>query len=303
MKNAVKVLIFVVAVVLIGAVSVLIFLNHSATDFSYADGAKSDTLQVNEYIGSDKEVVIPEKYKGKTVTAVAAEMFLRSDITSIEIPDTVTEIEAKAFYECAELETVILGDGIKTIGESAFINCKKLRSIRLPASLESIGGAAFYGCENLSFEIDEGADFVVEDGVLYNKDKTTVYWVSQNKDLSAFNFPSTVNTFLSYALAGHKELVSFTVPVGVKCIPDSMFLYCENLETVVIPDSVTSIGEAVFLGDIKLREITVPKSVTSIGKNNFPVSSKSENFVLKVYENSSAYYYAQSNDINFEIIK
>ena len=169
---------------------------------------------------------------------------------------------------------------------SAFINCKNLKSIRLPASLETIGSAAFYGCENLTFEIAEGADFVFEDGVLYNKNKTEVIWVSGKKDLSKFTFPSSVRAFLPYALAGHAELVSFTIPDGV----------------THIPDSVKTMGEAVFLGDDNLKEITLPKTMETIGKNNFPVKKSSDKFVLKVYENSSAHFYAQENDINFEVI-
>lgn len=304
MKNAVKVLIFVVAVVLIAAGSVFAYLGfNKPSDFNFADGAKSDTIQVNEYSGSEKEIVIPEKYKGKTVTSLAAETFLRSDIVSVELPDTLTVIEEKAFYECDELVSVKISENIKSIGDSAFINCKNLKSIRLPASLETIGSAAFYGCENLTFEIAEGADFVFEDGVLYNKNKTEVIWVSGKKDLSKFTFPSSVRAFLPYALAGHAELVSFTIPDGVTHIPDSMFLYCQNLETVAIPDSVKTMGEAVFLGDDNLKEITLPKTMETIGKNNFPVKKSSDKFVLKVYENSSAHFYAQENDINFEVIK
>lgn len=304
MKNAVKVLIFVVSVVLIVAGSVFAYINlNKPDDFAYADGAKNDTVEINQYNGDDKDVVIPEKSNGKAVTAVAAETFLRSDITSVEIPDTVTVIEEKAFYECEDLVSVKISENITEIGDAAFINCKNLKSIRLPASLKTIGSAAFYGCESLTFEIAEGADFVYEDGVLYNKAKTDVIWVSGQKDLSKFTFPASVKAFQPYALAGHTELVSFTIPHGVTSIPDCMFLYCQNLETVTIPSTVTSIGTTVFLGDENLKEVTVPQSVKTIGKNNFPVKSASDEFVLKVYENSSAYFYAQENDINFKIVK
>ncbi len=303
MKNAIKVLIFVVCVVIVVGVAGWGYFSYTKNDFSYADGSKTDTIQVNQYNGNDKEIVIPEKHQGKTVTSVAAETFLRSDIISVEIPDTVTVIEQKAFYECEALETVKISENTKEIGDGAFINCKKLRSVRLPASLESIGAAAFYGCENLTFEIADGADFVFEDGILYNKAKTKVYWVSGKKDLSAFSFPSTVTEFLPYALANHSEIVTFTIPDGVTTLPDSMFLACTNLETVIIPDSVKTIGSTVFLGAEKLREITLSRSVEQIGVNNFPTADSSESFVLKVYENSSAHFYAQKNEINFELIK
>ena len=104
MKNAVKVLIFVVAVVLIATGSVFAYLGfNKPSDFNFADGAKNDTIEVNEYSGSEKEIVIPEKYKGKTVTSLAAETFLRSDIVSVELPDTLTVIEEKAFYDAIDI--------------------------------------------------------------------------------------------------------------------------------------------------------------------------------------------------------
>ncbi len=305
MKNAIKVLAFVLVVIIIGAGVVWFYVNPEGNEFTYSDGAKNGTLEINGYSGKETKVVIPEKIKGKEVVSVAENLFANSDITSVEIPDTVTEIEQKAFYQCKKLESVKLGKNVKSIGESAFINCESLKSINLPATLEKINGAAFYGCKNITFEIEENADFVVKDGILYNKAMTTVYWIPTDKDLTSFVFPSTVKTFLPYAVAGHDELVKFTVPDGVTSIPDSMFMSCPNLETVVFPDSVTKIGTAVFFGDTKLREITLSKSVTSIGKNCFPVKDieETKDFVLKVYENSSAYSYAVANEINYEIIK
>ncbi len=305
MKNALKVLIFVLVVLIAGGGAVAYLLNYGGPEFEYADAAREDSVEITAYNGKNTDVVIPKKIKGKTVVSVGEKAFSHSEITSVEIPDTVTAIEDKAFYQCPNLSTVDLGEGVETIGESAFFECKSLKSVKIPASLKALEGAVFYGCPDIAFEISEGSTFDYEDGILYGNDKSVVYTVSAEKDLSSFTFPATVREFAPYSLACHNEIVNFTVPSGVTHLPDCMLIACKNLETVMIPDSVKSIGSTVFMGCMKLKSITVPASVGEIGKGNFPVNKSGDmpDFTLKVYENSSAFFYAQENGVNFEIIK
>ena len=69
--------------------------------------------------------------------AEAGELFL---------PDSLTEIQAEAFYGDTALEEVILPEGLKTIRSLAFAN-SSLQRIYLPQSLTSIASNAFSGCE------------------------------------------------------------------------------------------------------------------------------------------------------------
>lgn len=304
MKNAVKVLIFVLVTVALVAGGFIFLFNYDGSDFEYVDASKADSIEITGYYGTDKDIVIPEKIKGKTVVAIGESAFSSPYITSVEIPDTVTTIRTKAFFQCSELKTVRMSESIESIGDSAFFLCPKLESILLPPSLKNLEGGAFYGCENLEFEIPEGSAFEYVDGVLYSDNKSCVYMVSENVDLNTFEFPNTVRSFSPYSLACHNELINFTIPSGVTDIPESMLLSCENLETIIIPDTVKTIGEMAFFGCMKLKSITVPASVGEIGKGNFPVKDQDEipDFVLKVYDNSSAFFYAKENNINFEII-
>jgi hypothetical protein len=102
------------------------------------------------YVG---DVVIPEtvSYDGETyeVTAIAANAFAYSTLTSVSIGDGVTFIGDFAFYSCHNLADVAIGNGATTIGTSAFHWCDALKTIIIGSSIASIGESAFCDCSSL----------------------------------------------------------------------------------------------------------------------------------------------------------
>ena len=70
-------------------------------------------------------------------------------LTAVALPDSLTSIGTQAFSGCTALENVSLGN-VKTIATAAFYGCTGLESISLPASLESIDSYAFQGCTSLA---------------------------------------------------------------------------------------------------------------------------------------------------------
>ena len=113
-----------------------------------------------------------------TITSLAEGLFAGTKITSVVLPDTIREIPARAFYNCALLETVKMPATLTRIGNMAFQGCTSLKEIFIPKTVHSvfekeyfshvegsgyyvteaydgIGHAAFYGCtslENVVFE-------------------------------------------------------------------------------------------------------------------------------------------------------
>jgi hypothetical protein len=100
------------------------------------------------------EVVIPSKikYKGKTyrVTGIDEAAFKEECfITSVSIPESVTEIGDSAFYKCDALTEVNIPEGVTRIGRCAFTDCESLMSIDIPESVTAIDFEAFNGCPAL----------------------------------------------------------------------------------------------------------------------------------------------------------
>ena len=71
-------------------------------------------------------------------------------ITSVTLPDSVTEIDNYTFAKCANLRTVRFGSGLKTIGRNAFFNCESLTQLDLPSSVTDIYYDAFASCSSLT---------------------------------------------------------------------------------------------------------------------------------------------------------
>ena len=104
---------------------------------------------------------------GKDATSYPAGLFKSSKIHSIPKLDLVTEIEANAFEECNDLESIVLPESLVTIGKSAFslkTPSGKVRALNIPSNVKTIEKDAFAGrqFENITFNkeiitIGEGA--------------------------------------------------------------------------------------------------------------------------------------------------
>ncbi|MDO4544233.1 MAG: leucine-rich repeat protein [Clostridia bacterium] len=78
-------------------------------------------------------------------------------ITTVTIPDSVTNIGDWAFSGCISLTTVTIPDSVTNIGENAFSNCYSLTSVTIGNSITSIGDYAFFSCDPLTSVTFEGA--------------------------------------------------------------------------------------------------------------------------------------------------
>lgn len=97
------------------------------------------------------KIVIPVEveYEGHklNVTKIEDRAFSNCEnITSVQIPNSITTIPHGAFAECTNLTSVHLPDNLTIIEDLAFINCINLIEVNLPSSLKKIGMSAFMGC-------------------------------------------------------------------------------------------------------------------------------------------------------------
>ena len=89
---------------------------------------------------------------------------------NVVIPNGVTCIGDRAFYECRNLTGVKIADGLTSIGAEAFCGCSGLESIVFPSSVTDIGSCAFQRCTvEVTYEDpDDGFVYTVERTVLKN---------------------------------------------------------------------------------------------------------------------------------------
>ena len=174
-----------------------------------------NNVTVTKYSGPYNGPSLPEKVKGKTITAIGAEAFKgnttldgvylsSTKITSIGdsafygctslkniyLPSTVTSIGQRAFYNTAAT-SITIPSKTTTIGQYAFGHCSSLASVKIPNNVTSLGFGAFYGCSNLtSLNIGSGL-------------KTIGGSAFCNTGLTSQYIPKTVTSIGSYAF-GYK---------------------------------------------------------------------------------------------------
>ncbi len=183
--------------------------------------------------------------------------------TSYTVEQGTLRIADYAFGDNKYLTKIVLPSGLKGIDNFAFYNCSKLSDISIPSTVSTIGSQAF--------------------------GRTTA--------LKSITIPGSVDSLESVFYASGVETVVFKN--GVKTIGTRCFEDCKSLKNVTIPSSVTKIGIGAFYNCSALESLLVPSSVTSIGSSAF---AGCKNLTLKVYANSKALEYAQTNSIPYVIV-
>jgi hypothetical protein len=154
-----------------------------------------------------------------------------TSLTTITLPHGLTEIGSYAFEGCPQLETVILPSGLLTIKSRAFAQCDGLVTVSIPSSVTSIGGYAFIECASLTaINVDAAnANYASVDGVLFNKDITTLIIYPNGKTNLECEIPETVTTITENAFRANTYLTAVYIPATVLTIQGYAFYLCTNL--------------------------------------------------------------------------
>jgi len=261
------------------------------------------------------------------------------DVETLEIPDTVEYIEDCAFDYNATIEKIVLGANVERFSidcysgavlisdievpeenpyfqdfgtyvltedkaELVFVE-PSVRNFVIPKELEDIGKGAFvFSCclPLASVSVEDGNDtYCVVDGVLYNKDMTTLVFATEEV-ATEFEVPDTVESIDNFAFSGCSSLETIAVEEGnavyhskdnciintskkeliagcqnsiipedgsVTVIGNGAFDHCSTLVSIEIPSTIVRIGRLAFQWCTALTDIKIPSSVTRIEAHSF----------------------------------
>ncbi len=241
-----------------------IFYKRTSTVSPYTVEVTVETDKANSYSG---DVTIPSSVTfndiNYSVTSIGAYAFAAStNLNSVSIPSSVTSIQPWAFVECSALTAPTIPSSVTLIDNGAFWGCTSITDITIPTLVDSIGLYAFYGCTGLpGISVDAtNTTFSSEDGVLYNKDKTTLVVYPAGKPGTSYTISSSVDTIGGFAFGYCKGLTSITIPTSVTYITAAAFSECTGLTSMTIPSSVTYLNNNPFYNCTGLTAIYVDPS-------------------------------------------
>ena len=142
----------------------------------YYRRVEDGTFCLTGYEGDEAEVIIPDD---KVFTILSDKVFRGHDeITSIRIPDSVTDMGEFLFDGCINLRQLKLPEQLKTLWGYTFVRCG-IEEIVLPDQLRIIPPFAFKDCRNLRRVVCGaglekiyawafgGCDLLTEDGLIH----------------------------------------------------------------------------------------------------------------------------------------
>ena len=203
-------------------------------------------------------VTIPESvtYNGATyaVTAIGMSAFSScSELTCVNIPNTVTKIASSAFRYCTGITKITIPRSVTSLGSSAFGGCTGLTSISVPSSVTRVESFLFDDCSALT-------------SVSLPSSLTSIpsYMFRNCTALASFTMPRSLTTIGESAFTGCTALTSVTLPGTIREIGESAFRGCTAMTSINFPNNITSIGQYAFYGCSALKSVTIPSTITAI---------------------------------------
>lgn len=213
----------------------------------------------------------------------------------------LTYLGVEAFYGCEKLESVTFNGMCEEIASYAFYGCEDLEALTLPNCTVNVRDAVFADCgleklvfaentylaevgvsifenvKGMRFDASASAHYLVEDGVVYSKDKTVLVFVQPDMDAKNFEVPASVKVIADGAFASSRNLTTVTFAEGsqLERIGYGAFACCRLLNTVELPARDIEIDEMAFYESKRLKSINL-EQITKLGDFAFENTALSQ---------------------------
>jgi hypothetical protein len=182
-------------------------------------------VTITGYTGPGGAVVIPATINSLPVTSIGDSAFdFATNVTSVTMPDSITNIAEYAFYDCLALAAVTIPNSVISIGGSAFAYCDSLTVAAIPTNVTSIADYAFFSCGSLT-------NVAIPGGVTSIGDSAFAYCGS----LGSVMIPGSVTNIVEYA-----------------------FYSCGGLSGVYFGGNASAPGSSVFTSDARATVYYLP---------------------------------------------
>ena len=179
----------------------------------------------------------------------------------------MTDIGKFAFSGCSSLTSIVIPNSVTNIGDAIFGNCENLNSIKV---LE--GNSKYDSRDDCNAIIETSLDKIVQscNATVIPESVTSIgHCAFYENSISDITIPSSVISIDMSAFYGCKNLTNIIIPESVNRIGSNAFSVCASLKSVTMPEGITDINERTFDACSKLETVTMGKNVTSIWEYAF----------------------------------
>ena len=270
-----------------------------------------------------------------------------------------TGINTNSFNLCTNLKSICLPTSLTNIGGGAFYYCTALEEVEIPVDITNIWYNPFVGCNSLTTFIDSHGH---SDRVLYKKSgnltsivaiasgvstpleittfvtsigggalqscnssfQTVYIYLDELRSIGTNAFSNTQNTHIIFRFESddpvyrlttiqkgafqYSAIQSYDIPETVNYLGDYCFRGCTALHTLYVHNNITAIPTEFCNGCTLLNRMWLPSSITSIGdlafKNctsigDFYVTSTTPpNLIGTPFVNTTCTFYVPSGAVN-----
>lgn len=249
------------------------------------------------------DIIIPEEIDGYKVKFLGDDLFSGSDVTSVYVPATVTDISPSAFENATELTEIICEEGGEYCSRDGILyrdSFERLLKVpeakteinEYPEEFKYIDKNAFRNSSVKKVELPETVKYLEESAFAFSK-------------IEKITIPATVTTIPEMCFYGSENLKEVVLPETIKTIKSNAFSNCASLETVNLPYGLETIEGAAF-HCAGLKSVVIPDSVNNIGNYAFGYYSaddiefvKDEEFEVQGRSGTVAEEYAIENGFKF----
>ncbi len=180
-------------------------------------------------------------------------------LRSMQLPQDLSNVGRMAFALCTGLEHITFSQQVSRIEDLTFWACVRLKKVVMPDNIDYMGQGVFAGCMMLDLIVLSPLNnsFVVDDGVLFTRDMTTLVCYPAGLTAESYIVPAGIKHIGAWAFEAALNIKEVGLPDGLKSIGTGAFAGCELLHTANIPSSVETIDKEAFARCFALQSIAV----------------------------------------------
>ncbi len=239
--------------VIVAGKAVLLMDNHKERVYGVPDGVQAEVVtesQAKEQErqeddstdASEDKNSISVTYQKEDESIAQRKFYKQKSLTEYEISETIKKIGRLAFAESG-LKTVDIPESVTEIEYGAFLSCVDLADVKIPATVSHIGTKAFEGTAWLNNwrngdGTSDGDFLIVGDGIL----------LAYKGNSAHVEIPDGVKQIGSEVFKGHTEILDVAVPASVTKICAEAFRNCSELTGLTGCEGLKTVIRGAFYG-------------------------------------------------------